>query len=442
MSGAMEQKTPEISDRGMRRRLFLLLFLVVCVSPTAFAQFLDETINQGKASTVRVITDLGHGSGFVISDRGDVGTNFHVIEGAKEILVVFASGDRIYVYPAKVIATEERQDLAIIKIQESIPNSRVVTLAVSETTSGQDVMSIGFPGIVDNLDFSSDSRLEQISENVFKGDKTAISLQTPATFPGNVGKGSGSHIVHSAKISGGNSGGPLIDLEARVVGINTFIPDPETTSVDYAFSVPAARLAELARKNGVKVTVSTARVSAPGSSGGLMIMLFVVVAALSVVTFMMALRRPRTILVDGLSRLTGSRSHRSKASSGAPSPAQQPPPAAGSGNRAGMTLRGRDPEGNSYCFNFDADTFRKAGGRLYLGRNKSLCQFQLPQDSVSRQHAALIAKHDAVYLEDRNSGNGTLINGREIGLGDSAARLKSGDRIQLGEVKLIFDVLS
>ena len=106
-----------------------------------------------------------------------------------------------------------------------------------------------------------------------------------------------------------------------------------------------------------------------------------------------------------------------------------------------MILRGRDLEGHSFNLEFDAETLRQNGGRLILGRKRDLCQLHLPHDSVSRQHAALALRNGALYLEDRNSGNGTILNGKTLTIGSPPVRLKSGDRIKLGEVELMFDVI-
>lgn len=106
-----------------------------------------------------------------------------------------------------------------------------------------------------------------------------------------------------------------------------------------------------------------------------------------------------------------------------------------------MILRGRDLEGHSFNLEFDVASFSKNNGRLILGRKRDLCQLHLPHDSVSRQHAALVIKNSAICLEDRNSGNGTILNGRPLTIGSPPMPLTSGDRIKLGEVELMYDVL-
>ena len=107
-----------------------------------------------------------------------------------------------------------------------------------------------------------------------------------------------------------------------------------------------------------------------------------------------------------------------------------------------MTLRGREPGGRSFHLDLDAEDFRQNRGRLILGRNRELSQLHLPHDSVSRQHAVFSIRDGVVLIEDRNSGNGTLVNGRQLPLGAAPIALRSGDRIKFGEVELVFDLLS
>ena len=85
---------------------------------------------------------------------------------------------------------------------------------------------------------------------------------------------------------------------------------------------------------------------------------------------------------------------------------------------------------------------REAGGRLIIGRRGDLCQLPLSHDSVSRQHAVLVEQNGKLYIEDRNSGNGTKVNGREVSVGGTPTPLHPGDRLTLGEVELLVDVLN
>ena len=107
-----------------------------------------------------------------------------------------------------------------------------------------------------------------------------------------------------------------------------------------------------------------------------------------------------------------------------------------------MRLRGRDMQGLSYDLAFTDADFRSGGGRLVIGRNNDLSQLLLSHDSVSRQHTTLTLQGNTVQVEDRNSGNGTKVNGRDVIVGSPAIPLRNGDKLTLGEVDLMFEILN
>lgn len=438
-----------IADK--RWPLHLIFLAVLGSAPPVAAQFSDGIIERGKASTVRVIAldsqgnPQGAGTGFFISNQGHVATNFHVIDGGAGFLVTFATADRLYVGEATVVVSSQKEDLAILTTRR-FPGAKVFTLAIGQPSSGQRVMAIGFPGILDYVPDSSRG-LTKVRQGELKGDAETLAAFVPATFSGEVGKMLGvEYVAHSAKISEGNSGGPLIDVEGRVVGVNT-AGLSNRLGTDYAIAVHSSHLANLAQLHGIALTTSLRRATTPGSFGSLQMLLIAAVGALSAVTFLLVLRRPRTAMVEGMSRLVG---HRKRESPGGANTHDQPNrnaspdarkiPPASTGDR--MVLRGRDPEGHSFRIDFDKGTFLRHDRKLFIGRNRELSQLHLPQDSVSRQHAVLLLRDDAIWVEDRNSGNGTHINGRELHLGSAGVVLRAGDRLKLGEVELIFDILS
>jgi hypothetical protein len=153
-------------------------------------------------------------------------------------------------------------------------------------------------------------------------------------------------------------------------------------------------------------------------------MLLIVLAAFAVVMFLMVLRKPRAVMVDAMSRvLNTKRSDSPQPAYRVSMPANQAPagyPAQSSSGRGGMRLRGRDLHGISYDIAFNDSDFRRCGNRLVIGRNNDLSQLLLSHDSVSRQHATLVWQGGTVLVEDRNSGNGTKVNGRELTVGSSA----------------------
>ena len=116
------------------------------------------------------------------------------------------------------------------------------------------------------------------------------------------------------------------------------------------------------------------------------------------------------------------------------------PPLPSQPKPAVMRLRGRDLQGCSYDVTFTLADFQIAGGILVIGRNAQLSQLLLSHDSVSRQHAAFTLTNGVVQVEDRNSGNGTSINGRQLRPGSPSFPIQPGDKLTLGEVDLIFEM--
>lgn len=168
---------------------------------------------------------IGNGSGFVYDQRGHIATNYHVIEGAEDIQVVFSDGES---FPAKVIGIDKECDLAVIKVY--CDPERLVPLTVGESKTlrvGQRVVAIGSP-------FDMEGTMTT-------GIVSALGRLLPAD-----GEGIGSHryaipdmIQTDAAINPGNSGGPLLNLLGEVVGINTAIQSPVAGSSGVGLAIPA-----------------------------------------------------------------------------------------------------------------------------------------------------------------------------------------------------------
>lgn len=160
----------------------------------------------------------GAGSGFVIDARGYILTNYHVIEEAQTIEVVLGDQSR---YPAKVIGADQRNDVALIKIDPKGKKLAVLALGDSSTLQvGQKVLAIGNPfgfqstlttGVVGAL-----GRTVQTSQTTFIDE----AIQTDAA------------------INRGNSGGPLINSHGEVIGINSAIYTPSGTTAGIGFAIP------------------------------------------------------------------------------------------------------------------------------------------------------------------------------------------------------------
>ncbi|MBO3322149.1 trypsin-like peptidase domain-containing protein [Clostridium perfringens] len=144
----------------------------------------------------------GLGSGFIINEDGYVITNYHVINGAQEVKVIFSDGKEVN---AKVVNYDAERDIAVIKITDDVKMPGIAQLGDSSTVkAGEEVIAIGNP------------LGKEFSSTVTKGIVSSPNRKMK-TENGNVLD----YIQTDAAINPGNSGGPLINSKGEVIGINT-----------------------------------------------------------------------------------------------------------------------------------------------------------------------------------------------------------------------------
>ncbi len=154
------------------------------------------------------------GSGFVISADGFIVTNNHVIDGADQVEVFFTDGVRL---PAKVVGKDDKTDLAVLKVEASRDLSFVEFGDSDLAVVGDWVMAIGNPfGLGGSVTLGIVSaRNRDIQSGPYD-----------------------QYIQTDASINQGNSGGPLFDMNGRVIGINTAIIARGGASLGIGFAVP------------------------------------------------------------------------------------------------------------------------------------------------------------------------------------------------------------
>ena len=165
----------------------------------------------------RTIPMKGRGSGFVVTEEGQILTNNHVVEGADKITVTLSDGRT---FPAKVLGTDPTFDLAVIKIEaKKLP---VLNLGDSDRLEvGEWVVAIGNPFGLEHT----------VTVGVISAKNRSIHAGD-VNFEG--------FLQTDAAINPGNSGGPLINLSGEVVGINSAIV-PYAQGIGFAIPINMAK---------------------------------------------------------------------------------------------------------------------------------------------------------------------------------------------------------
>ena len=179
-----------------------------------FDEFFKDYFDRDQRRSQRPMTGLG--SGFIISEEGIIVTNNHVIEGADEITVILSDETE---YTAELLGRDPKADIAVLKIDPN--NKKLIGLKWGDSDEmrvGDWTIAIGNP--------------LGLGGTVTAGIVSAISRDL----------GSGPYVKFlqtDASINRGNSGGPLFNLDGKVIGINTAIVSQTGGSIGLGFAIPS-----------------------------------------------------------------------------------------------------------------------------------------------------------------------------------------------------------
>ncbi len=166
----------------------------------------------------------GIGSGILMDAQGHILTNNHVAGGASEIQVTLADGRH---YSAKVVGTDPKTDLAVIKIQESDRLSHLTFGDSDKVGVGEWVVAIGAPRGLD----------QTVTQGIISA-KHRTGISDPSSYQ--------DFLQTDAPINPGNSGGPLLNLEGEVIGINAAIATDSGGSEGIGFAIPSNMAVKIA----------------------------------------------------------------------------------------------------------------------------------------------------------------------------------------------------
>ncbi len=176
------------------------------------------------------------GSGFIYDEKGHIVTNDHVVPDTSNITnklvdVAFTDGNT---YQAKVIGRDPFSDIAVLQLIGSFSDEKLVPLSITNSSNlqvGQQVIAIGNPfGLSGSMTTGIVSQMARLLPNPDTGFSIANTIQT------------------SAVINPGNSGGPLLNMQGRVIGMNTAIISDTGTYSGVGFAIPSDDIASVVPK--------------------------------------------------------------------------------------------------------------------------------------------------------------------------------------------------
>ena len=388
-------------------------FVLIAISPLLASVTVSARpdISELEPSVVRIVTDTGTGTGFVLNVDGHVATSHHVIDGADSVALLLAGSDDLL--PTIVVWESEGLDLAVLRAQGLALTP--VKIAVAPPDKGDSVYALGYPGIADQQEYATDATVTNgVIGRTFDAswdDSSALSI-----------------IQHSADINPGNSGGPLFDECGRVVGVNTqgtgagrIIRDGSGRVIDVMAGQGvffSSHISELVRElNGNAIAYVSDSALCDTTTPGVdavnrrMVLWGTVFSALLLVVFLLALRKPRERLVrvvENYSRKLGGH---------IPTWHSRPMPSAERRRKTGsrrLVLSGFSGTGHPLHIAIAANVLDAAPTGISVGRGEGLVDVLLQDEQISRRHVRFFVANGSVLVEDLHSSNGTRLNGKPM----------------------------
>ena len=394
-------------------------------------------VSELEKSVVRIITqvsddEIGTGSGSVIA-RSIVLTNHHVVQGTYFEVGSKHTGNRTF--EATLLWSSAGLDLAVLKVND-LPDLPIVRLATSPPNKGDKVWAIGYPGSSDRGSMALEATVTDGAVSLIK--KHSWGDDGPPLWI----------INHTAVVNPGNSGGPLFDDCGRVIGVNTQkVIEDSIEGVFFSSRITEA-IRELEREN-IPLTIVTegctpsvsvaepdevARQQAEEAkraaeeakqqidqTGRISLITGLFVGILSLIAIVLALRKPRQILIQHASKMADNLSKISHYVMSA--------------RASALVLAGFGAGGEKLRIEVPLKSATAALGGYVIGRHYALVDEVVTDASISRRHARIIVTDGGYQIEDLNSSNGTRVNGIPVAA-FAPARIVAGDKIHLAGIEM------
>ncbi len=412
---------------------FVLTALTLAVIPFLLGFDIDRATPGVYRIDVTKANGGAGGSGFLVSGHRLVVTNNHVVEGddVQRVVIAFLEYGRPSVVGARIVATSPGQDLALLEAERDLPGT-AFTLGTYVPAPGLDVVAIGYPGAADfptlDRDQQGNTRFRDafFTPTVTRGVVSRFIEQS--TF------NSGAAVVqHTAPTNHGNSGGPMFDDCNNVIGVTTFGPAASEQSQGILFSVHAREVEAFARRYAPSVAttmIACRAVSAREASQQMVGATLIITAMLSimaVVIYRIYRRKPQ--VAGATHSFVRERVESALAKQASPAAAKAGGASGPGGAGPGGGVLRLVPLAGGAALTVDT----AARGTVRIGRGSD-ADLIIDRDTISKIHIAISRDaSDRAWVEDRNSTNGTFLDGKRI----TRAELKPGGKLRLGDVELL-----
>lgn len=443
-----------------KRIMSCALLLLFVLAATASAN--QDSVRR---SVVRIYTEgvessgeefTATGTGFAVgSKQAPVEyfvTNDHVVEDAKNTYIIMDEEGTLL--PCEIVATSDKRDLALLRLKTPTTEREASVLrpfdAQEMAMSTESVWAYGYPGVVDVLvtGGSSDSLASSMSDlSVTTGTITRIDFRAKT--------GEGEQIIHDASVSGGNSGGPLVDKDGYVLGVNTWAvaSSRETNNADVYGAISVNEVVTFLDAQGIGYTTVESLEKAEDNANGIQkdetepapeeveeepesdtnwrkigIIAGAAVIAIGVV---IALVRAAGAKKDKAGKDRNKDKNKDK-------------------EKDGIDKTRPDDEQAKQRFALICETGAlvgsapfKLGDTTVIGRDPQRCNIVFPRDTkgVSHVHCTLFCQNGMVVVRDENSSFGTKVDRVRLEPGKTAV-LYPGQRLYLGSDNQVMLLIS